>query len=139
MQAPGHARRSSKNLLEQKTINLSTLSPRVNLMDENYHRARSVLSPASPQEPSHKIITYKKAVQYVRVEPRFLHKEDLKRIKVFPMREWQIAKNKNRKMSLGSDPQPARAHNWRLLVILTAVLISLIFIIVLIIFFINPD
>ena len=110
--SPGrHSRSGSKTALENKTFNMGLLTRRKT--SEDFHRRRESM------EFDSNVIPYKKAIHFVKVDRRFMLKEELVQVKVFPMREWLVIKNKLPKLS--QDTRRASSSSfggWRVVVIL---------------------
>jgi len=111
-----HSRKHSKTTLEQKTFNMGQLSTRKN--SEEFPRRREF------PEYNSKVVPYKKAIHFVRLNPDFMTKEELMQVKVFPMREWLVIKAKAPRFA--NDSQHISNNNRRGFKVIVVLIMGLV-------------
>jgi len=89
---PGYRRRSSKSKIEEKSFNISFLYGN---LKANSTPRRRVSTEANLQ-----MVPYKLVGKLVKVNPRFMTKEELMKVKLFPLRGWLISKNRTQTISV---------------------------------------
>lgn len=123
-----HNRQGSITSLEQKSFNIGALFQRQG-SETTIHRLKPVISTGSPTDQSARIVPYKKAINYIQVNPNFMTKEQLKNTKVFPMREWLFQKGKNTRTSLDNGLLIPRVYNWKRVIIIINIVLGCILVI----------
>ena len=105
-----HKRKVSKTKLDQKTFNMSSLMSH----QKNTVQPRRRIS----MEPNIFInnVDYKTAINFVKIDKKFMLKEHLMSITVFPWREWLVSKKKHR-VTIDQTPIiTTHSEYWRIIV-----------------------
>lgn len=117
---PQHLRKSSKPVLDEKTFNIGLLSaPR--------HESRNTLHRKMSEDLSDSTVPYKETVDYIKVNPEFMIKEELLSVKMFPLREWLVFKNKSTRVNMDTMKVEQPAEKWRIIVFIM-IIIAIVFI-----------
>eukprot|EP00831_Metopus_contortus_P060206 TRINITY_DN52107_c0_g1_i1.p1 TRINITY_DN52107_c0_g1~~TRINITY_DN52107_c0_g1_i1.p1 ORF type:complete len:180 (-),score=36.79 TRINITY_DN52107_c0_g1_i1:89-628(-) len=115
-----------KSRLESKLINLSILRPRRKSAELRL-RAITEVVPDRGGDTSPREIPYLQAIEMVKINPQFLSIEELKRIKIFPLRGWRV--NKKAKMVSLDHPAPPTENPLKLIVLVLVIFGAIIVIV----------
>jgi len=113
--------------VQRKTFDMRTIIAGKNL-EASFKKESSLEDKAS-------IVPYTSAINYIRVNPNFMLKEELLKTKVFPIREWLVTKNKTIPQELEQE-NTNTFHMWKWILV---VIIFVVLCIVTAIFFAIED
>ena len=113
--------------VQRKTFDMRTIIAGKNL-EASFKKESSLEDKAS-------IVPYTSAINYIRVNPNFMLKEELLKTKVFPIREWLVTKNKTISQEVEQE-NTNTFHMWKWILV---VIIFVVLCIVTAIFFAIED
>lgn len=128
--AVNHIRKTSRTALDQKTFNMAQLAPVPRRTSDELLARKELLA-----DYNSKVVPYKRAINYIKLDQRFMLKGQLMEIKIFPMRECQVLKSKIPRPSVDLvGRSAAQEQNWRMCVyfIIGVVLLFMVLIVVIV-------
>lgn len=118
-----HSRKTSLPTIDQKSINMGIVQHRKGSGSMSNNKQKHIFIGESTND-LYRLVPYKKAINLIETNIEFMTKEQIKVVKVFPMREWHFQKGKKGHASFYNDSHMPLQSNWKRVVIVIIIVLG---------------